>query len=552
MRESPVILVATDNPSQRALIVSLLQNAKYRVYAASNGYEALAYVQEAVIDALIADISLDGVNGLDVCRQLRAQPTTRHIPILLISPSATRDDDVLSALLAGSDDCLATPFRPQELTLKLRHMLERQHWAVERQRVVENLVWLANSTDLFSSGEQPKYEPPPEPTPNGKPATADDTAELPTPTELFRQRPSETEWDEVEDAMQQALRYFQEVHSGEEEVLIRSAMSRLSTAVAQASLYRQARSHVAGLQEANEKLKELDRLRSEFTNAIVHDIRSPLGSVISTLELIEMELQGKKPDMGELRELINGARQVSEKMISLINELLDFSKMEAGVLQLEFVPIAPHEIIQEAGETWAVVSKRKNVSLSYGCDTNLPKVMADARSIQRALMNLLSNAIKFTPEGGQIWIEARLVEGQQVDAGYSYVVISVIDTGEGIPAQELPYIFDPYYQARSRTGSIGTGLGLAIVKRIAAAHGGNVSVRSQVGVGSAFSIVLPVAMPSVPKSEPQPEFSVDDTNILQAKPSAIKDSSVLSNSSRSVTREIALGLQPHSEVNPIG
>ena len=234
------------------------------------------------------------------------------------------------------------------------------------------------------------------------------------------------------------------------------------------------------------------------------------------------------------------------------NELLDFSKMEAGVLQLEFVPIAPHEIIQEAGETWAVVSKRKNVSLSYGCDTNLPKVMADARSIQRALMNLLSNAIKFTPEGGQIWIEARLVEGQQVDAGYSYVVISVIDTGEGIPAQELPYIFDPYYQARSRTGSIGTGLGLAIVKRIAAAHGGNVSVRSQVGVGSAFSIVLPVAMPSVPKSEPQPEFSVDDTNILQAEPSAIKDSSVLSNSSRSVTREIALGLQPHSEVNPIG
>ncbi|MBX7223168.1 MAG: response regulator [Blastocatellia bacterium] len=518
VREAPTILIATDNPSQRELLVTILKNARYGILQVDNGRDALFELQNNLVDAVVAEITLPLVNGLEISRQLRSQKSTRHIPILLLSPSITRDDDILSALLSGADDCLAQPFRPQELTLKLKHMLERQHWAIERQQMVENLVWLANGTEAaLTSGDFPRID-------SGSgdrigsgsgemsadPSPAGVLGEF-TTSGSHRVRLSETDWEDVEDAMQQALRYFQDGTNDEESALIKSAMTRLSNAVAQAGLYRQARAHARGLEEANEKLQELERLRNEFTNAIVHDIRSPLGSVISTLELIEMELQSRRPDFAELRELNTGARQVCEKLISLINELLDFSKLEAGSLQMSTIPMAPHDILTEAAEGWSLVARRKNIILSYGCDTQLPKVLVDPKNLQRALMNLISNAIKFTPEGGHIWLEAREIEGQQVNLGQRYLVFSVIDSGEGIPAQELPYVFDPYYQARSRTGALGTGLGLAIVKRIAAAHGGNVSVRSQVGIGSAFSIVIPVP----PEESPAVSFDPITTDEME-------------------------------------
>ncbi len=467
--ESPTVLVATTDPGQRAVLATLLRSTGYAVVAPPDGLSALELLRAESVDAVVADLNLDAVSGLDICKHLRGQKSTRHVPVFLISPVAIRDDDVLSALNAGADDCLAQPFPPFELLLKLKQAIERQRWSIERQRLVENLLWLAEG----AGG------------PTG--IKADPSESIPDPPG------AEAEWEAIESAMEQSLRYLMDAPNDEESSQLKAAVSQLSTAVAQAGLYRQARAYAIGLQENNEKLRELVRLRSEFTDAVVHDIRSPLGTVISSLEMIEVELQQRRPDLSEIREYLGGAQDIARRLLQLVSELLDFSKHEAGSVVMTLHPVSPRDIIVEAAEEFTFAAQQKSISISYGCDPGLPKVSVDHKAIKRALVNLLSNAVKYTPEGGHIWVEARLIEGMQLDAGRRFIVFSVVDSGEGISPQDIPYIFDPYYQARSRKATLGTGLGLAIVKRIAAAHAGNVSVRSQEGTGSAFSIIIPAA-----------------------------------------------------------
>jgi signal transduction histidine kinase len=394
------------------------------------------------------------------------------------------------------------PFRHQELILKLRRMLERQRWAVERQRLVANLAAVADGIErcIRPTGEQPMPD-------------FSDAADL----------AEQAKWQELMTSLNAAIEALQDTSNGEETGILRRALEQISAALKRAGRYVQVRTQAQSLRDANEKLRELERLRAEFTNAIVHDIRSPLGTIISTMELIEQQLGEPRPKKSDILPLVTGARTVATKLITLVSELLDFSKLEAGKMTLVLERLEVAKVIEQVGEEFEPAIRRKSIQFSYGCEDHLPTIIGDAGKLHRALSNLMSNAVKFTPDGGQIWLEARLVEGTQVDAGVPYVVFSVVDSGEGIPAQDLPYIFDAYYQAAGRNKDLGTGLGLAIVKRIAAAHGGNVSVRSQVGVGTAFSMMLPLAPPGdgqapLPSSVPAtaPETITDLSEVLAA------------------------------------
>src|SRR5262249_22599539 len=149
------------------------------------------------------------------------------------------------------------------------------------------------------------------------------------------------------------------------------------------------------------------------------------------------------------------------------------------------------DLVKDVYQEASVLAQRKGIELSQKLQPNLPSVSADRPKITRAVSNLLSNAIKFTPAGGKVILDVSLNSGSGVDADTTFVEICVIDTGEGIPPEQLSYIFDPYWQASLK--GVGTGLGLAVVKRIVSAHGGLVSVRSRIGVGSEFHITLPAA-----------------------------------------------------------
>ncbi len=247
------------------------------------------------------------------------------------------------------------------------------------------------------------------------------------------------------------------------------------------------------LTEANLKLRELDELKAKFTAMLVHDLKSPLTVVKATLELFETTDEVMRVlSEHQLAELITVSQRSIEKILRLIQEVLEVFRSDTQEMELDKCLIDPVPLLKEVLEATRLSGLSNQIDVVDCIDPILPTINADREQLERVFGNLLSNALKFTPAGGQITLTATTREGTGVEAGSVFLIITVTDTGEGIPSEALPYLFDPYQQA-SRGKRGGVGLGLAIVKRIVAAHGGNVSVRSKLGVGSSFTVTLPVA-----------------------------------------------------------
>jgi signal transduction histidine kinase len=208
--------------------------------------------------------------------------------------------------------------------------------------------------------------------------------------------------------------------------------------------------------------------------------------------LREDVVEGRQINYQHYQRLFDESLNNCQEIARLIEDMLALSQMQARRLPLNFEPAVVAELIEEARCIAAGAARQAGVELSQEIQPDLPIVFVDRKQMHRALMNLVNNAIKFTPRGGQVSIRARILEERRRDSPCDYILLSVVDTGEGLSPEESPYVFDAYWQASNGKRKAGTGLGLAIVKRIAVAHGGNVSVRSQLGKGSAFTIMIPV------------------------------------------------------------
>jgi two-component system sensor histidine kinase/response regulator len=236
---------------------------------------------------------------------------------------------------------------------------------------------------------------------------------------------------------------------------------------------------------ANERLLELDRLKGTFAAMLVHDLRSPLAVVHHTLGFLKTR---GVPDDRELEELVGYSAEALDKTLSMIAEVLDIYRTEQTKASRPLVPGDIGGVLDRCAVAARIEALHRKIDLRVSIDRPLP-VAHDAQRLERAITNLLTNALKFTPPGGCVTLEARA----PARGASEQVHIEVRDTGEGIAENELPRIFDLYQQADSRQRLAGVGLGLAIVKRIIDAHHGEVSVQSQVGVGTVFSIALPAA-----------------------------------------------------------
>jgi signal transduction histidine kinase/ligand-binding sensor domain-containing protein len=250
------------------------------------------------------------------------------------------------------------------------------------------------------------------------------------------------------------------------------------------------------LAEANERLKEIDNIKQGFTAMLVHDLKSPLTSVKSVLELLDSGNTDLQPL--DVTELVRGSQENLEQVVHLVDEVLEVFRSENRDIQIVRTLLNPKDILNRCIQNAQATALTKRISLSGRLAANLPLIEGDFGKLERVFLNLLSNALKFTPPGGVITVEASAVEGKGVETGLRLVMVTITDTGPGIPAEDLPYIFDPYRQSTEGRAKVGVGLGLAIVKRVAAAHGGSVSVRSQVGVGSSFTVLLPALAEPLP------------------------------------------------------
>jgi two-component system, NtrC family, sensor histidine kinase KinB len=231
------------------------------------------------------------------------------------------------------------------------------------------------------------------------------------------------------------------------------------------------------------RLKELDRLKSEFVMTASHELRTPLTSIGMSVSLL-MESAAAKLTEQE-RELLDVCHEEVNRLKALVNDLLDLSKIEAGRLELSFEPVAPCFLSQQAGAMMTTQAQAKGITLAVEVPEDLPEVLADPNKIVWVLVNLLANAVRYTPSAGHIWLR-----GEQLG---DMVQIKVQDDGPGVPREMQSRIFDKFVRLDQGEAGGGSGLGLAISKEIIRAHRGVIWLESEPGQGSTFTFTLPLA-----------------------------------------------------------
>lgn len=237
------------------------------------------------------------------------------------------------------------------------------------------------------------------------------------------------------------------------------------------------------LEEANKRLMELDRLRTYFLGMVSHDLKAPLVAVETYLQVILGGFAGEINE--EQREMLERSSHRIEGLLDLVGDLLDVYRIEAGQMAQEFKPTSLSEVVEGSLEDIQAMAKEKGMKLQVEVSEELPIIHAAPHRLRQVLNNLLSNAIKFTPPKGLITV--------RVEAKDEHLQVEVMDTGVGIPPEDLPYVFDEFFRGRDveRTGA---GLGLSIAKKIVEAHGGKIWAESPCtadGKGSKFTFTLP-------------------------------------------------------------
>jgi signal transduction histidine kinase len=266
--------------------------------------------------------------------------------------------------------------------------------------------------------------------------------------------------------------------------------------------YRQLEDKTARLQEAFDRLKELDRLKSAFLATVSHELRTPLTSIIGYSEMLVEGMAGEmRPEQLEFVKTINDK---GGQLLSLISGLLDLGKLESGTMRMAMRPVRIASILADVVSTLTPTARRKGVRLELAPAESVPEVHADPERLRQVFLNLVENAIKFTPAAGSVGLRAGGVDADPLDSGdedglallaptRTRLEVRVSDTGIGIPAAERAKVFDAFYQVDSSSTREygGTGLGLSIVRRLLEAHSGTIHIEDNHPRGTVFVVSLP-------------------------------------------------------------
>ena len=258
--------------------------------------------------------------------------------------------------------------------------------------------------------------------------------------------------------------------------VLKTFATQSALAIQNARLFRE-------IADKSAQLEAASRHKSEFLANMSHELRTPLNAIIGFSEILTEKMFG---DVNEKQtEYLQDILESGRHLLSLINDILDLSKIEAGRMELALTDFDLPSAIENALILVRERASRRGITLGRTIDERLEMIRADERKVKQVLLNLLSNALKFTPEGGRVDVSARLHDDS--------AEISVTDTGVGIAPEDQEAVFEEFRQVGTAARKVeGTGLGLALVRKIIELHGGRIWVRSQVGVGSTFTFTLPL------------------------------------------------------------
>jgi signal transduction histidine kinase len=258
--------------------------------------------------------------------------------------------------------------------------------------------------------------------------------------------------------------------------LLRTFATQSALAIQNARLFRE-------IEEKSRELATASRHKSEFLANMSHELRTPLNAIIGFSEVLSERMFGEINE--KQAEYLDDILESGRHLLSLINDILDLSKIEAGRMELEATDFDLPSAIESTLMLVRERAHRRGITLARNIDERLAMIRGDERKVKQVLLNLLSNALKFTPEGGQIGVQAELRDGA--------AEISVTDTGVGIAPEDQETVFEEFRQVGLASKKVeGTGLGLAISRKFIELHGGKIWVKSQVGAGSTFAFTLPL------------------------------------------------------------
>lgn len=370
------VLVVDDTPANVRLLTGILKVEGYEIETASDGVAALAAIAARVPDVVLLDAMMPGMDGFEVCRRIKSEPTTAFLPVVMVT-ALTETEDRVRALEAGADDFLAKPVDDIEVVAR-----------------VESLV--------------------------------------------------------------RVRRQHQE------------------------------------LENAHRELKKLEAMRDSMTAMLVHDLRTPLTTLLGPLEMLQSGQFGTLEPLQD--EIIAMSTRSGHRLLGLVNQILDVAKMESGELIPNWSEVSAELMVNEALEQLTLITHQHKITLSRDIEP-MPLFQADEDLLRRVLANLIGNAIKFTPEPGEVEISARPAnkDENQKHALKSGVLFGVRDNGEGIAEADRERIFDKFGQAGSRKSErkTSTGLGLTFCRLAVEAHGGHIWVESEEGEGSTFFFIVP-------------------------------------------------------------
>jgi two-component system, sensor histidine kinase and response regulator len=434
------ILIVEDSPTQAERLRRLIQSLHYNARVASNGQLALAAIRERKPHLVLSDIVMPEMNGYELCRAIKSDPTLRDIPVILVT-SLNDPKDIIRGIECGADNFIRKPYAEDYLLNRISHMLMNQKLRKNQNVEIGIALYLGDQKHFINAERQQIL-------------------------------------DLLISTYEQAVQVNGELQARERQVI------ELNMRLAH---------HAAELETTNREialknleLAEASRMKSAFIANMSHELRTPLNAIIGFTGALLMKLPG--PLTSDQDKQLNTIRASARHLLSLINDILDVAKIEAGKLTLSIEAITCQELITEVAETLRPLAQQKGLALEVDVGEQPIVIDTDRRALTQILINLLNNAIKFTEQGS-----VRISLAQREEDGAQITEMSIADSGAGIKEEDQAKLFQAFSQLDSTSTRHveGAGLGLYLCQNLASAIGGTLLFHSDYGSGSTFTLSLP-------------------------------------------------------------
>lgn len=434
------ILIVEDSPTQAERLRRLIQSVRYKARVAGNGRLALEAIAARKPHLVLSDIVMPEMDGYELCRAIKADAAMRDIPVILVT-SLNDPKDIIRGIECGADNFIRKPYAEDYLLNRIGHMLVNQKLRKDQNMEVGIALYLGEQKHFINAERQQIL-------------------------------------DLLISTYEQAVQVNSELQARERQVI------ELNMRLA----------HHAGQLETinreialkNVELGEASRMKSAFIANMSHELRTPLNAIIGFTGALLMKLPGPLTD--EQEKQLNTIRGSARHLLSLINDILDVAKIEAGKVTLSIERLQCQDVVREVAETLRPLAAQKGLALEVVLDEQPITIDTDRRALAQILINLANNAIKFTEKGSVRVSLAR----RTLDDGTVAAEFSVSDTGAGIREEDQAKLFHAFSQldSTSTRHAEGAGLGLYLCQNLANVLGGSLFFRSEFGHGSTFTLQL--------------------------------------------------------------